>query len=104
MRILLMKKLAHLCICAAVTVCVASAFQKQPKPKSQKEVDALQAMFKATTADAQIAAAEDLLSKFADTEFKSLALFMEADSYSRKGQFEKCIVFGERALEADPQN
>jgi tetratricopeptide (TPR) repeat protein len=29
---------------------------------------------------------------------------MEADSYSRKGQFEKSVVFAERAIEADPQN
>jgi tetratricopeptide (TPR) repeat protein len=61
-------------------------------------------MFKATTPDAQIAAAEAVLTNFADTEFKSLALFMEADDYSRKGEFEKSIVFAERSLEADPQN
>ena len=74
-----------------------TAFQKQPKPKSQKEVDAINAMFQPLRADAQIAAAESLLTTFADTEFKSLALFLEADSYARKGQFEKCVVFG-RAL------
>ena len=50
-------------------------------------MDALNTMFKATTPDTQIAAAENLLASFADTEFKSLALFMEADDYSRKGQF-----------------
>jgi len=99
-----MKRTAHLLICGVIAVSAACAFQKQPKPKSQKEVDALQAMFKATTADAQIAAAEELLSKFADTEFKSMALFMEADCYSRKGQCEKSIVFAERSLESDPQN
>lgn len=99
-----MTKFAHLTLCCALAVSGAFAFQKQPKPKSQKEVDALNAMFKATTADAQIAAAEDLLAKFSDTEFKSLALFMEADSYSRKNQFEKSVVFAERALEADPQS
>jgi tetratricopeptide (TPR) repeat protein len=99
-----MTKIAHLLVCAGIVVSTATAFQKQPKPQSQKEVDALNAMFKATTPDTQIAAAENLLSTFADTEFKSLALFMEADDYSRKGQLEKSIVFGERALEADPQN
>jgi len=98
------RRFAHVFACGIIAVSAAAAFQKQPKPKSQKEVDAIQAMFKATTADAQIAAAENLLSNFSDTEFKSLALFMEADSYSRKNQFEKSVVFGERALEADPQN
>src|SRR5579859_2454829 len=104
MRNLSMTKFAHLIVCCALAVSGASAFQKQPRPKSQKEVDAINAMFKATTPDAQIAAAENLLTTFADTDFKSLALYMEADDYSRKGQFEKSIVFGERALEADHEN
>jgi tetratricopeptide (TPR) repeat protein len=95
---------AHPLVWGVIAVSAASAFQKQPRPKSQKEVDAINAMFKATAPDDQIAAAENLLTTFADTDFKSLALFMEADDYSRKGQFEKSIVFGERALEADPQN
>jgi tetratricopeptide (TPR) repeat protein len=99
-----MKRFAHLFVCGVIAISTVSAFQKQPRPKSQKEVDALNAMFKATTPDAQIAAAEALLANFADTEFKSLALFMEADDYSRKGQFEKSIVFAERSLESDPQN
>ena len=99
-----MKKSARLFICATLTICAASAFQKQPKPKSAKEVAAINAMFQAQPGDAQIAAAEALLTTFADTEFKSLALYLEADSYSRKGEFEKSIVFGERSLEADPQN
>ena len=96
-----MKPFVSLLICGAIAI---SAVYAQPKPKSQKEIAALQAMFSATTPDAQIAAAENLLTTFADTEFKSLALYMEADDYSRKGQFEKSIVFGEQALAADPQN
>lgn len=103
-----MKRFAHLSaqlfICAVIAVSAAFAFQKQPTPKSQKEVDALNAMFKAPPGQQQIAAAEALLDNFADTEFKSLALFLEADSYQRMGQFEKSIVFGERSLEADPKN
>jgi tetratricopeptide (TPR) repeat protein len=99
-----MNRFVQVLICGAIAISAASAFQKQPKPKSQKEVDAINAMFSATTPDAQIAAAENLLSTFADTEFKPLALFMEADDYSRKGQFEKSIVFAEQALAADPQN
>jgi tetratricopeptide (TPR) repeat protein len=95
---------AQVTVWGVIAVSIASAFQKQPRPKSQKEVDALQAMFKATTPDAQIAAAEDLLNNFADTDFKSLALYMEADDYSRKNQYDKSIVYGERALEVDPQN
>jgi tetratricopeptide (TPR) repeat protein len=100
-----MKRFANFFVCGVMVVSAASAFQKQPKPKSQKEVEAIQAMFKAPMGDAQIAAAEALLTNFADTEFKSLALFMEADNWARaKNNFEKSVVFGERALEADPQN
>ena len=97
-----MNKLAHLFLCGMLAVSAASAFQKQPMAKSQKELDAIKAMFGATQPDARIAAAENLLTTFSDTEFKGLALFMEADAYSQKGQFEKSIVFGERALESDP--
>jgi tetratricopeptide (TPR) repeat protein len=76
----------------------------QPKPKSKSESEALQAMFAAQTADARIAAAENVLGKFADTDFKSIALYLEAASYEQKGDYEHAIVFGERALEADPKD
>jgi len=36
------------------------------------------------TRDATIKAADDLLTKFADTEFKEFALYMEAESYQQK--------------------
>ena len=42
---------------------------KQPAPKSQKEVDALNAMFQATDNDGRIKAANELLTKFADKAF-----------------------------------
>ena len=46
----------------------------QPKPKSDAEVKALQAMFGAQTPDERIAAAENVLTKFADTDYKAEAL------------------------------
>jgi tetratricopeptide (TPR) repeat protein len=100
-----MKRFTHFVFCGVIAVSAASAFQKQPTPKSQKEVDAIKKMFAAPMGDQQIAAAEDLLTNFADTEFKSLALFMEADNWARaKNNFEKAVVYGEKALEADPKN
>jgi tetratricopeptide (TPR) repeat protein len=80
------------------------AAQKQPQPKSQKEVEALQALFGAKDPDSRIAAAEALLTKFADTEFKSIALSMEAMSYEQKNEFEKMVIFAERSIKADPKN
>jgi tetratricopeptide (TPR) repeat protein len=80
------------------------ALMAQPKPKSKQEVEALQAMFGAVTPDARIAAAENVLTKFADTEFKSIALYFESASYEQKGDYEHAIVFAERTIDADPKN
>ncbi|MFN0169600.1 MAG: tetratricopeptide repeat protein [Bryobacteraceae bacterium] len=78
--------------------------QKQPQPKSQKEVDAIQAMFQAQDPDSRIKAAEALIVKFADTEFKALALYLIAASYEQKGDVEKMIVYAEETLKADPKD
>lgn len=78
--------------------------QAQPKPKSQKELEAIQAMFNAQDPDSRIAAAEVLLTKFADTEFKAIALQVAAASAQQKNDFEKMVVYSERTLEADPKN
>jgi tetratricopeptide (TPR) repeat protein len=82
----------------------APGLMAQPKPKSQGEVDALKAMFAATTSDARIAAAENVLTKYADTEFKAVALYFEAASYEQKGDYEQTVVFAERTIEADPNH
>jgi tetratricopeptide (TPR) repeat protein len=76
----------------------------QPKPKSQKEADAVMAIFNAQDPDSRIAAAENLLTKFADTEFKVVALQVAAASAQQKNDFEKMVIYAERTLEADPKN
>lgn len=78
--------------------------QKQPQPKSQKEVDAIMAIQNAQEPDARIAAVENLLNKFADTEFKAFALYIATVSAQQKNDFEKMMVYAERTLEADPKN
>jgi tetratricopeptide (TPR) repeat protein len=80
-----------------------SASTKQPKPKSQKEVDAFNAMLGAADDDARIAAAEALVTKFADSDFKPLALYIATAAAQSKGDFEKLVIYGERTLEADPK-
>ena len=78
---------------------------KGPMPKSNGERDALVAMFNAQgKPDELIAAAENLLTKYADTEFKDTALFFEATAYRQKGDADKAQVFAERALDANPKN
>lgn len=74
------------------------------KPKSQKEAEAVNAVITATTPDQRIAAAENLLSKYKDTAFKSMVLQMEGEAYGQKGDGPNAIVYGDRAIEADPKN
>jgi tetratricopeptide (TPR) repeat protein len=97
-------------ILAAVFAMAAGASslwaQKPPAPKSQKELEAVKAMFAASSVgpDQTIAAAEALITGFADTEFKEVALFFEARSYQQKNDMVRAQVFGERVLEINPKN
>lgn len=77
---------------------------KQPQPKSQKEAEAVMAIMNAQDPDARIAAAENLITKFADTEYKAIALQLAAFSAQQKNDHDKMMLYAERTLEADPQN
>jgi tetratricopeptide (TPR) repeat protein len=98
------KAVVGLACAASLLLGQAGAVAKQPKPKSKNEVDAVMAMFNAQDPDARIAAANQLVLKFADTEFKELAMLMTALSYQQKNDAENMILYGERTLEANPQN
>ena len=54
--------------------------------------------------DATVKAAEDLLVKFADTEYKEVALLLEADAYQQKGDYVNAEITDQRVLEAYPKN
>ena len=77
---------------------------KQPQPKSKGEADALMAIFNTQDVDVRIKAAEELLTKYVDTEFKTVALQIIAASYQQKNDFEKMVIYAERTLESDPNN
>jgi len=89
---------------AGLSLWAQSADVKQPKPKTQKEVDAINAVFGAQDPDSRIAAVENLLTKFADTEFKSIALYIATASAEQKNDYEKVMIFGQRAIDADPKS
>jgi tetratricopeptide (TPR) repeat protein len=91
-------------IVGLLTLASSALMMAQPKPKTQAEVTALQAMFNATDNDTRIKAGEDVIANFANTEFKSIVLFTIADSYNRKGDNAKMVAYGEQAIEADPKN
>ncbi len=78
-----------------------------PQVKSKAEADAVNVlMTQANTgnADAIIKAADDLVSKFADTQFKEVALYLEATAYQRKRDNEKAMIYAERVLDINPKN
>jgi len=82
----------------------ATAAPKGPTPKSPEELKALQAVFGAAgKPDEVIAAAENVLTKFPDTEFKDTVLFLEADAYRQKGDKEKMQIYAERVLTVNPK-
>jgi tetratricopeptide (TPR) repeat protein len=75
------------------------------KAKSKSELEAWNALVQAASdPDKAIAAAEDLITKYADSDFTVTALDIEADAYQRKGDFPKMVVYAERVLEVNPQD
>lgn len=89
---------------SAGIVFAQTASTKQLKVKSQKEAEAIQAMFQAPDPATRIAAAKELITKFADTDFKSTAFYIMAFSAQQTGDLENVVVYGEQALEADNKN
>lgn len=77
-----------------------------PGPKTKAEAAAVNDLLKAiaTSPDATIEAAENLMTKFPKSDFKSFALYQEADAYQQKGDAAKAQVYAEQSLAADPKN
>ena len=96
--------LAVLCGALLLGLCIVSA-QIPPKPKSQKEVEALQkAVAPGQTPDGQIANIDAVLTNFADTEFKIPLMQMALQLAETKGDAVLITVWGERLLDTDPKN
>jgi tetratricopeptide (TPR) repeat protein len=88
----------------AVVFMIAAGFAAAQKVKSKKEAEAVQAVQNAKTPDERVAAVDALITKFADTQFKSWALQMAADAEQRKGDTVKALVYAQSALDADANN
>src|SRR5579871_605955 len=90
-----------------ILLTATATFAQQRKVKSKGEAQAVQALQKAQQAgdpDGIIKACDDLITKYADTEFKGYALATGAEAYEQKNDHDKAIVYGEQALVADPSN
>jgi tetratricopeptide (TPR) repeat protein len=76
-----------------------------PGTKSVGESEALMALINAQgNPDATIKAAEELLTKYADTTFKETALLQEANAYQTKRDSTKAQLYAERVLEVNPKS
>jgi len=81
--------------------------QQGPKPKSQKESDALRKVLAAQQAkdwDGEIQAINYVLENFADTDYKPLLLNMAMTAAQQKNDYPQTVIYGERAIQADPNN
>ena len=87
----------------AIAAALSSLAMAQ-KVKSPKEGEAIQAIQNAATADDRLAAIENLLTKFADTEFKVIVLEIASDTVQSKNDPVQTVIYAERLLEADPKN
>lgn len=76
----------------------------QPKIKSKKEAEAVQAIFTAQDPASRIKACQEVITKYADSDFKAVALQFVAISYQQMNDAENAIVWAEKTLEADPKN
>jgi len=104
-----MKKIivAGLVVCAAGALGLMAQTADQPKVKSKGEMEAVNAVMTAANQnnpDAVIKAADELVTKYSDTAFKEVALFLEARAYQQKHDNEKAQIYGERALDINPKN
>jgi tetratricopeptide (TPR) repeat protein len=85
----------------------AAPAAKGPAPKSKGEAEALQALFTAQQAqnwDGVIAGAENLITKYTESDFKEIATYLEAAAYQQKNDWIKADIFAERVLEINPKN
>ena len=78
--------------------------QDQPRPKSQKELEALRAVQSAKTPDEQLKAIENVLENFADTQYKVILLQSAVQIEQQKGDFAQVVFYCQRLIEADPKN
>jgi tetratricopeptide (TPR) repeat protein len=74
-----------------------------PQPKSAKENDAIKKIVNAKTPDEKIAAVENLITNFADTSFKSVALYLAAEAADQNKDYIHAVSYGELSIEADPK-
>lgn len=97
------------CVAAVLFSALPVVAQQQPAangphPKSQKEVEALQKVQAATDPDSQLAAINNVLENFSDTEYKPMLVSMAMQAAQQKDDPALVATWCERALQADPNS
>jgi tetratricopeptide (TPR) repeat protein len=90
----------------------ASAFAQQdaqqaakgPKPKSQKELQALQQVQAATSPEQRMQAIDNVLENFTDSDYKHVLLDMAIQSAQQANDPAKVEFYADRALKDDPKD
>lgn len=106
----MIKKLIQIMVVLVAAAAFGSA-QNQPKAQqakggakmSKKEAEAINKIINAKTPDERIAAVEDLITNFADTQEKPWAYQQAAEASEQKKDVAKAIFYAEKALEVDPK-
>ena len=78
-----------------------------PTVKSKGEMEAVNALMQQANSrnpDGIIKAADDLVTRYSDTAFKEVALYLEATAYQMKRDNEKAQIYAERVLDVNPKN
>ena len=92
---------------------LALAQQPAPPPQSQvkaakgvtkAEAESFNAILKAQTPDEKMKAADEFVVKFADSQYKGIALYDAAEAADQKGDWQKAIIYGDESLQADSTN
>ena len=91
-------------VAGLVTLSLGSSPLLAQKPKSQKEQQAILAVQLAKDPDERVKAIENVLTNFADTEFKVILLQAALQTEEQKNDYAQMVFYGERLLKADPNN
>jgi tetratricopeptide (TPR) repeat protein len=77
---------------------------KAAKGVSKDEANAFNAIVKAQTPDDKMKAADEFVVKFADSQYKGIALYDAAEAADQKGDYQKAIIYADESLQADTTN
>jgi tetratricopeptide (TPR) repeat protein len=72
--------------------------------KTPEEGKAVREVLQALTPEARIRAADEFIVQFPQSELRAAVLAAAAESYRQMNDYEKTVVYGEQALQADPDD